>query len=75
MARQGKVHMRVVGCLDVSRPQQGTVTIDRGAGLFAVRPYRRRREYVLPLSTVAEIVVARVVKAEVAARRAERRSR
>lgn len=74
MARQGKVHIKVVGALEGSRPQQATVTIDRGAGLFAVRPFRRRREYVLPLSTVAEIVVARVAKADVAAKR-EGRSR
>lgn len=45
-----------------------TVTIDRGAGLFSVRPLRRRREYTLPLATVAEIVLFRIVRAEVNAK-------
>src|SRR3990167_1393150 len=48
---------RVVGRLDAaSRVQEGTVTISRTAGTFAVRPLRRRREYLLPLSTVATLV-------------------
>lgn len=67
--------MRVIGVFDTARPQAATVTVDRAAGLFSVRPLRRRRAYTLPLSTVAEIVVARIVKAEVAAPRAERRTR
>lgn len=66
------------------RPLDGanaaTVIIDRARGLFAVRPLRRRREYVLPLATVAEWCVwsvARVelrekVKAKKAARAARR---
>jgi hypothetical protein len=70
-----RVHVRIVGRLDLGRPQEGTVSIDRDAGLVSVRPLRRRREYVLPLSTVAEIVVARVIKAEVAERRESRRRR
>jgi hypothetical protein len=70
-----QVHLRIVGRLDLGRPQEGTVSIDRDHGLFAVRPLRRRRTYVLPLSTVAEMAVARVVKAEVAERRATKRSR
>jgi len=70
-----RVHVRIVGRLDLARPQDGTVTIERDAGLFGVRPLRRRREYVLPLSTVAEMVVARVVKAELAERMAAKRRR
>lgn len=66
---------RVSGRLDLGRLQDGTVTIDRGAGLFSVRPLRRHRTYTLPLSTVAEIVVSRVVKAEVAERRAQKKGR
>jgi len=41
-----------------------TIIIDRGANLFTVKPYRRRREYVLPLRDVAEMVFWRIVKAE-----------
>lgn len=67
--------LRVTGVFDTSRPQAATVTVDRAAGLFSVRPLRRRRAYTLPLATVAEIVVARIVKAEVAAARADRRAR
>lgn len=67
---------RVVGKLDTSAPRPGVVLIDRGAGLFSVRPYRRRRVYTLPLSTVAEIVCARIIKAELAeARSARQRGR
>lgn len=63
-----KRHFRIVGRLDsAGAPQEGTVVID--AGLFGVRPLRRRRVYELPLSTVAEIVVARVIRAEVFAKR------
>lgn len=71
MSRQ--VHLRVIGRLDMGRPQEGTVTIHRDSGLIAVRPLRRRREYVLPLATAAEMVVARVVKAELAEKAASKR--
>lgn len=64
---------RVVGRLDTVRLQEGTVTVNRASGLIAVRPLRRRREFVLPLSAVAEMVVAKVIKAEVAEKRAARR--
>jgi hypothetical protein len=65
---------RVVGRLDAaSRRQEGTVTISRTALTFSVRPLRRRRTYVLPLSTVAEIVCQRQLRAELAERRAEKR--
>jgi hypothetical protein len=67
------VRLRVVGRLDTARAQDGTVTITRDSGLIAVRPLRRRREYVLPLATVAEIICARVIKAEIAERKSSRR--
>jgi hypothetical protein len=67
-----RVHLRIIGRLDTGRPQEGTVTIDRDSLLFAVRPLRRRREYVLPLATMAEIAVARVIKAELADRKKRR---
>jgi hypothetical protein len=58
-------YYRVLGRLDGSRPQEGTVTVARDSGLIAVHPLHRRREYVLPLAAVAEMIVARVVRAEV----------
>lgn len=52
--------------------RQATVQIDRGSLLFSVRPHRRRRDFVLPLSTVAEMVIWRVVKAEAVALRRQK---
>lgn len=67
---------RIIGRLDnASRIQDGTVTISRSSGTFSVRPLRRRREYVLPLSTVAEIVCQRILRAELAERKAAERAR
>lgn len=58
-----------------SVPSAGTVIIDRGAGLFGVRPHRRRRVYELPLADVASMVVRRIIQAEVRERRSARRAR
>jgi hypothetical protein len=67
---------RVVGRLDLaSRVTSGTVIIDRGAGLFSVRPLRRHRTYTLPLSTVADMVVQKIVAAEVREKRALKAAR
>jgi hypothetical protein len=64
----------VVGRLDsASRVQAGTVIISRTSGTFTVRPYRRRRTYVLPLSTVAEIVCQKILRSELAERTAAKR--
>lgn len=52
-----------------------TITIDRGANLFSVRPLRRKREYVLPLRDVAEMVFFRIVKAEAAEKLAAKKAR
>lgn len=59
----------VIARLDRPRPQEGTVTVCRSTGLVSVRPKRRRREYTLPLSVVAEVIVSLVLKAELAERR------
>ena len=66
---------RVVARLDGARATVGTVTIWRDADMLAVRPLRRRRTYALPLSVVAQMVVERVVRAEIAERRRERAAR
>jgi hypothetical protein len=71
-------HFRVCGRLDMaSRPQYGTVTVQRAgdSDLFHVRPLHRRRVYTLPLSTVAEMVVRTIVMAEVRERRRTRGGR
>lgn len=66
---------KIVGRLDECRPQSGTVTVDRDTGLFSVRPARRHRVYTLPLSTVAEIVVSKIIKAEIAEKRAAKKAK
>jgi hypothetical protein len=53
----------------------GTVTIDRSAGTFKVRPLRSRREYVASLSTVADIIVEKIIKAEVREKLKEKKER
>lgn len=71
--RKRSAHFRVFAALDMaSRGQEGTVSIDRGAGLFEVRPLRRRRTYVLPLSTVAQMVVRAILAGEEREKRAAR---
>jgi hypothetical protein len=68
-----KRHFRVYGQLDrAGRAQAGTVTIDE-AGIFHVRPLRRRRTFSLPLSTVADIVCRRIIFTEHAAKRAAKK--
>ena len=64
---------KVLARLDqASRLMEGTVTINRAAGTFTVRPLGRRRVYELPLATVADLVVQRIIKAEVFGRRIEK---
>lgn len=70
-----RARFRVVAKLDESVPQDGTVVIDRERGLFQVRPARRRRTFDLPLGVVATMVVWRVIRAELAERKAARRAR
>jgi hypothetical protein len=58
---------KVFGQLDnAGRALAGTVMLDRAAGLFSVRPARRRRVYTLPLADVATMVCRRVLAGEVA---------
>lgn len=67
---------RVVGrFLLASRPTEATVEIDRGAGLFSVRPLRSRRVFTLPLALLAEICVQRIIRQEIAERKAARRKK
>jgi hypothetical protein len=67
---------RVVARLDMaSRESEGTVTINRVAGLFSVRPLRRRREYTLPLATVAGMVCGAIIVAEAREKRTARAAR
>jgi len=60
-----KSRFKVVGTFDIAGGlQTATVEIDRVAGLFSVRPLRRRKTYVLPLSTVAAMVCRQIILAE-----------
>lgn len=68
-----RARFRIVGRLDGAT--QGTVEIDRAAGLFTVRPFRRRKTATLPLVTVAEMVLWRIARADAAEKRAARKRR
>jgi len=57
-----KSKFRVFGRFD--GVNEATVTIDRGPGTISVRPLRRKREYILPLSEIAIITMERIIKAE-----------
>jgi hypothetical protein len=56
------IRLKVTGRLNGA--DGGSVSIDRERGLVIVRPKFEKREYVMTLQTVAEIVVSRVTKLE-----------
>jgi hypothetical protein len=63
--RRRAYRFRIEGRLDrASGSTAGTVVVNPSVGLFSVRPLRRRRTYDLPLSTVGDLVVELVVRAE-----------
>jgi hypothetical protein len=64
---------RVFGRFDGA--SSATVEVDRSAGLIMIRPLRRRRVYTLPLAAVAEIVVFRIIAAEVREKRKAKASK
>jgi len=67
-------HFRIVARLDMaSRAQEGTLTIDRVAGLAHVRPLRRSKFYSMPLAEVASWIVRSQLAAEAREHRARRR--
>ena len=71
-----RVKFRVAGTFDIGGGWQvATVVIDREHGLFSVRPLRRRREYTLPLAIVAAMVCDRIIKQEVAAKKAAKKAK
>lgn len=62
---------KVFGRLDgAGGARQGTLSIDRAAGLVHVRPYKRQRVYTMPLSMVADMICMRIIMNELADRRA-----
>lgn len=63
---------KTIGQFDQSYIQSATIEIDRGANLISVRPKGRRRTYTLPLSTVAEIICWRVIRAELLEKKREK---
>lgn len=60
-----KRKFKVYGQFDKARACPATLTIDTESGTMSVRPHRRRREYTINLSLVAEIVVQKIIIAEV----------
>lgn len=62
LLRHTKAHFEIAGRVD--NAQGGRLTVDRSLGLVTVRPKGKRRTYVLPLVDVANIIVSKVVKAE-----------
>lgn len=71
MAR--RVHIRVAGHLDRGAGlHEGTMTIDRAAGLITVRKLHCRTSYTLPLDKVADMICLRVIRANIFERRLEK---
>lgn len=67
-----------MGSFDMSRVQQATVTIERAAAvefLFHVRVLRRKKAYTIPLADVAKMVVWRMLHAEAATKKKNRKKR
>jgi hypothetical protein len=66
----------VLGLLDMASSYvHGKVEIDRASNIFTVRRSRSRKRYSLPLSTVADMVVRRIVLAELAEKRRAKAAR
>ena len=75
MTRTRRAHFKVESFgVRLNGAHRGRMTIEEAAGrqLVRVRPLRQR-EYVLPLATVAEMVIWRVVRSELAAEGAQTR--
>ena len=66
------IRLRTEAKTDAARAGPVTVLIERRIGLVHVRPLRRRRLYTLPLAAVAEMIVARVTRAELLEKRLAR---
>lgn len=63
---------KTIGQFDQSYVQSATIEIDRDVNLISVRPKGRRRTYSLPLSTIAEIICWRVIRAELLEKKREK---
>lgn len=57
-------HFDIEGAQLEKPNQRAVVTVTRDNLLFIVRPHHSRRVYALPLAKVAEITVAKVIKAD-----------
>lgn len=62
MPRKTKARFMVMGRIDGKH--SAFITVDEAAGLISVRPYRRRREYTLPLERVCKMIILTVATAE-----------
>ncbi len=70
-----RARFRLVGRFDGARGATVTILHDGADGLMSVRPLRRRREFTLPLSRVAQWLVEEIYFAEHAERRLRARRR
>lgn len=59
----GKAHFKLFGRFNGAT--ECTVTIDRNNNFIQVRPKRRRKVYEMRLEDVAEMIIWRMVKAEI----------
>lgn len=64
----------VIALLTRTRPEKGTVEIDRDSNMVSVRAHRQHRTYDMPLDIVASFIVRTVIRAEVADRKAARKA-
>lgn len=65
MARSRSAHFDITGRFDNASKAKVTIETVGQTVLVKVRPHHARREYIMPLSTLAEILIWKVVKAEV----------
>jgi hypothetical protein len=64
--RRGVARLKVVAQLDRGAPTRGVLELDRRSKTVRVRPLGSRKVYELPAATVASIIVAKVIKADLA---------
>jgi hypothetical protein len=64
----------VLALLTRSRPEKGTVEVNRDSNTVSVRPHKMHRTYDMQLDDVASFIVRTVIRAEVAEKRAAKKA-